>query len=160
MTTIVSELSIAESWIFQMLAGDSTLDTLAQSVGHADMEHAVWPGVAPAGTPEPYVIAAFQGGSDVNALGNGLTRIYSRPEYQVVAMGPAIDLSALNPWAARIDELLHGKSGTLLDDDLTVLGQIYSCVRLRPFTLPETVEGRLYRRLGGLYRLEIQKGAS
>lgn len=154
--TIVTELSIAESWIYQVLAADSALDTLAGG----SVENRIWPGIAPAGTPEPYIILAYQGGRDVNALGNQLARILTRPQYQVVAMGPEITLGTLDPWAARIDECLHGKSGTLLDDDLvTVLGRVYSCIRERPFTLPETVEGRQYRRLGGLYRLDIQKGA-
>ena len=155
--TVVTELSIAESWTYQVLLADATMQTLAGG----QLETRLWPGIAPAGTPEPYVIVAYQGARDVNALGNGLARILSRPEYQVVAMGPAIALGALDPWAARIDELLHGKSGTLLDDPpgLEVLGHVYSCIRIRPFTLPEAVEGKQYRRLGGIYRYEIQKGA-
>lgn len=157
MVTIVTELSIAESWIYQVLAADPVLDALA---GGSGVENRVWPGIAPTGTPEPYIILALQASRDVNGLGSGLARILTRPQYQVVAMGPAITLGTLDPWAARIDELLHGKSGTLLDDDLaTVLGRVLSCVRERPFSLPETVEGRQYRRLGGLYRLEITKGA-
>ncbi len=156
MTTIVTELSIAESWIYQVLSGDPTLDALAGG----SVEDRIWPGIAPIGTPEPYIILAYQGARDVVGLGSGLARILSRPQYQVAAMGPAITLGTLDPWAARIDELLHGKSGSLLDDDLvTVLGRVLSCVRERPFSLPETVEGRQYRRLGGLYRLEITKGA-
>lgn len=157
--TIVTELSIAESWIFQVLAGDAEMDALFMANGSTDAEARVWPGIAPSGTPEPYIIAAFQGGRDVNGLGNGLARIFSRPQYQVVAMGPAITLGKLAPFAARIDTLLHGKSGTLLDDDLTVLGRVLSCVRVRPFSLPEDVAGRQYRRLGGLYEMQIQKGA-
>lgn len=164
MPTIVTELSIGESWIYQVLVGDTTMQALATAAGHGSgaggITKAIWPGIAPAGTAEPYVILAYQGARDVNALGNGLARIMSRPQYQVVAMGPAISLGTLDPWAAQIDTLLHGKSGTLLDDDLvTILGRVYSCIRERPFTLPETVEGRQYRRLGGLYRLDIQKGA-
>jgi hypothetical protein len=153
--TIVTEISIAESWTYQVLAGDPTMQALAGG----NLEGRLWPGIAPAGTVEPYVIMSFQAARDVNALGNGLARILSRPEYQVVAMGPAIALGVLDPWAARIDELLHGKSGTLLDDDLvSVLGRVYSCIRVRPFTLPQAVEGKQYRRLGGIYRYEIQKG--
>ena len=155
MPTIVTELSIGESWIYQVLAGDPALDALAGG----SVEGRVWPGIAPSGTPEPYIIVSLQASRDVNGLGSGLARIFSRVSYQVVAMGPAITLGPLNAWAARIDALLHGKSGTLLDDDLSVLGRVLSSVRERPFTLPETVQGRQYRRLGGIYRLEIQKGA-
>lgn len=157
MVTPITELSIAESWIYQVLAGDPTLDALA---GGSGVENRVWPGIAPSGTPEPYIILAYQGARDVRALGSNLHKFLTRPQYQVVAMGPAITLGTLDPWAARIDELLDGKNGTLLDDDLvTVLGRVLSCIRERPFSLPETVEGRQYRRLGGLYRLEITKGA-
>lgn len=155
----VTELSIAESWIFQVLAADPALDALFTAQGATDAEARVWPGLAPSGTPEPYIISAFQGGRDVNALGSGLARIFSRPQYQVVAMGPSVTAGKLSPFAARIDRLLHGKSGTVLADDLTVVGRILSCVRVRPFSLPENVDGRLYRRLGGLYELQIQLGS-
>ena len=156
----VTELQIAESWIFQMLAADPTLDALFTANGATQAEARIWPGIAPSGTPEPYIITAFQGGRDVNGLGSGLARIFSRPQYQVVAMGPSVTAGKLSPYAARIDRLLHGKSGTVLDDDLvTVLGRILSCVRVRPFSLPETVEGRPYRRLGGLYELQVKLGS-
>lgn len=156
----VTELSIAESWIFQNLAIDPILDALFMAQGSTDAEARIWPGIAPSGTPEPYIIAAFQGGRDVNALGSGLARIFSRPQYQVVAMGPSVTAGKLSPFARRIDARLHGKAGTILDDDgVTVLGRILSCVRVRPFSLPETVEGRPYRRLGGLYELQVKLGS-
>lgn len=149
------ELWIAEAWIYQVLAGDATLEALVPGSTAAET---IWPGVAPTGTPEPYVILAFQGGADVRGLGNRTARIFSSFLYQVAAYGPYATLGRLAPIAKRIDELLDGKSGTILDDDpgATVLGSVLSCVRERPLTLPEVAGGKQYRRLGGVYRLQVQ----
>lgn len=145
------ELWIAESWIYQVLQADATMETLLPGTN----EQTIWPGIAPVGTPEPYVIASFQGSEDINGLGSGLARIMSGILYQVAVYGPFSTLGALAPIAMRIDELLHGKSGELLDG-ATVLGTVLSCVRQRPLTLPEVAGGRQYRRLGGVYRLQVQ----
>lgn len=149
------ELWIAEAWIYQVLAADPVLEAI---VPGSTAEETIWPGIAPTGTPEPYIILAFQGGTDVNALGSGLSRIFSSFLYQVAAYGPYSTLGRLAPIAQRIDELLHGKSGEILDDDpgATVLGTVLSCVRERPLTLPEVAGGKQYRRLGGVYRLQVQ----
>lgn len=147
------ELWIAEAWIYQVLSGDPVLEAIVPGSTAAET---IWPGIAPTGTPEPYVILAFQGGGDVNGLGSGLSRIFSSFLYQVTAYGPYSTLGRLAPIAKRIDELLHGKSGTILDDDATVLGTVLSCVRERPLTLPEVAGGKQYRRLGGVYRIQVQ----
>ena len=145
------ELWIAESWIYQLLQADAILEALLPGTN----AQTIWPGIAPTGTPEPYVIVSFQGSSDVNGLGSGLARILSSVLYQVAAYGPYSTLGKLAPISQRIDELLHGKAGSLLDG-ATVLGTVLSCVRERPLTLPEVAGGRQYRRLGGVYRLQVQ----
>lgn len=147
------ELWIAEAWIYQVLRDDPTLEALLPGTNDAT----IWPGIAPTGTPEPYVILAFQGGADVRGLGNRTARIFSSFLYQVTAYGPYSTLGRLAPIAKRIDELLDGKSGEILDDDeTTVLGTVLSCVRERPLTLPEVAGGKQYRRLGGVYRIQVQ----
>lgn len=147
------ELWIAEAWIYGVLEDDATLEALLPGTNAAT----IWPGIAPTGTLEPYVILAFQGGGDVNGLGSGLSRIFSSFLYQVTAYGPYSTLGVLAPIAKRIDELLHGKSGTILaPDNTTVLGSVLSCVRERPLTLPEIAGGKQYRRLGGVYRIQVQ----
>lgn len=149
--TVVTEITIGEAWIYELLATDPTLNGL----GYDDSR--VWSAIAPAGTPYPYIIITRQASRDVNGLGNRLARIMSSVLFQVAAIDEGPQWEDLAAAAKRIDELLHGKEGTVFDDDgTTPLGYVLSSVREQPFSLVEAVEGKQYRRLGGLYRLQLQ----
>lgn len=151
MVTAVTEISIGEAWIYGVLEGDATLAGL----GYNDSR--IWSAIAPSDTPYPFILVSRQASSDVNGLGNKLARIMSSVLFQVAAHDQGPQWADVAGAAARIDELLHGKAGELLDDDeSTVLGRVLSCVREQPLSIVEAVEGRHYRRLGGLYRLLIQ----
>lgn len=151
MTTAVVEITVGEAWIYELLATDATLNALGVD------ESRVWSAIAPSGTEYPYIIISRQSGRDINGLGNRLARIMSSVLFQVAAIDEGPQWEDLAAVAKRIDELLHGKSGTVFDDDdVTPLGFVLSSVREQPFSLVEAVEGKHYRRLGGLYRLQLQ----
>lgn len=60
---------------------------------------------------------------------------------------------ALGPDAQRIQARLDGRKNVRLEDDYVLL----SCVRESPFAPPPVVfKGVEYRRLGGIYRVQIQ----
>ena len=79
----------------------------------------------------PYILYQYQGGYDVRG----------------VREGPMSGLVAIS---TRIDNLLQAQSGSNVD------GTVIGCVRERPFSLPERVEGRTFSHLGGVYRLWVQ----
>lgn len=151
----LDELSLAEAWIYAVLAGDPELSAMLDG----SPETRIWPNVAPAGTPLPYVVYRYQASRDVRGLGNRTARIMSTPLYQVVGYDEGPQNDDLGPIAVRIDKLLDGKAGTVTDDEAppSVIGRILACWREQPFSLPETVEGKIFRRLGGLYRLQVQR---
>lgn len=53
--------------------------------------------------------------------------------------------------ADRIDVALHAKSG------VSAAGVVHTVVRERPFQLVSVIDGREFRDLGGLYRIQVSK---
>lgn len=135
----MSEPFVAETWLYGTLAGDAAL--MADATG-------VYADVAPEGAIFPFVVFTYQSGRDVVTV-NG-DRIHTWATYQVKAITDRPSYGAVKTIAARIDALLHKAAGATPD------GVIFSCVREEPVRYTEIASGKLYRHLGGLYRLQVQ----
>lgn len=138
------EITVAERWIYSVLAADGALTAAAPGGIHSEL--------APAGTAYPFVVFQWMGADDV--YGTGATRIMVRPLYLVKAVGTGTSKIALETAARRVDALLHQKSNITL-----ATGEVLASHREAPFSLATLENGIQYRHLGGLYRLYIQQGA-
>jgi len=105
--------------------------------------------VAPSGAAYPLVVYSHQGSHDVRGVGP--TRIMASMVYQVkvIGIGSAAGFGAVKAVADRIDSLLHGASGSVVD------GRVLSCVREQGISYVETSGSVAYSHLGGLYRLQV-----
>lgn len=131
-------VNAADGWLYSVLSGDATLAGLVSTrvYGH----------IAPQEAAFPLVLFALQSSSDVQILGPN--RIMTNMHYVVrgVTEGGSFG-GTLKTMAERIDAVLQAASGTV------AAGQVFACVREQPFALVETVQGKQYRHLGGVYRL-------
>ncbi|HOG46292.1 MAG TPA: hypothetical protein PLG21_22210 [Anaerolineae bacterium] len=137
------ELPRIEDWLQEVLAGDAALTALLAK--HKDTGQCVYAYVAPQGAPMPFVVYSHQGSHDVRGVGP--SRIMVSAVYQVKAVGPAASMGALTTAADRLDTLLQGASGTVVD------GAVLACVREQPLSYVEVDSSTRYRHLGGLYRI-------
>lgn len=134
----MNNFSHAGNWIQAKLKADSALNT---AVGGRIFKHP-----APPNTEWPVVTFQTLYGSTTDA--NGHNRVLARPVFVVRAI--AKGGSEPQSIADRIDEVLHGASGSV------EAGWYVGGVFLEgPFELSETVEGQVYRHLGGRYQLAI-----
>lgn len=134
------ETTAVERWLYGLLAGDATLAGL---VGDR-----IYAYVAPLGAALPLVVFAQQAGTDVRVVGPG--RLMAALLYQVRAVGPGPSAAVVAPVAARLDALLQGASGSVVD------GVVLGCTREQPLSYVETEGGESYRHLGGIYRIWAQ----
>lgn len=135
------EVVYADQWLYSQLSADTTLSAL---VGVR-----IYSYVAPAGTPTPFVIYAYQGGQDVAEVGNH--RIFNSGLYQVKAVNQGLSMAEIAPVAHRIDEILHRSSGGVVG------GSILACVREQSISYVEHGNGVRYNHLGGIYRIIVQE---
>lgn len=134
-----AEQAAAERWLYSVLSGDELLAGLGVVGVHAYTTRET--------DAMPYILYQYQGGYDVRGVGPA--RVMAAMLYVVrgVREGPMSGLVAIS---TRIDNLLQAQSGSNVD------GTVIGCVRERPFSLPERVEGRTFSHLGGVYRLWVQ----
>ena len=134
-----AETAAVETWIYGTLADDATLDSLGVT--------GVYSYMAPEDATYPFILFQQQASSDVNAVGPN--RIMAQTVYVIRAVtdGALSSVVAIN---TRIDNLLQAQNGS------NVNGTVIACMRERPFVQVETVEGRSYRHLGGIYRIYVQ----
>lgn len=136
------ETTLVESWLYSRLSTDAAL---AAEVGNR-----IYAYVAPARTATPYVVFSAQSpGFDV--MGVGTARVMLNCLYQVKVVVQDASFSGAKKAADRIDELLHGATGTPAG------GQVLGCVREGPLAYAEVSDGVEYRHLGGLYRIWVQE---
>ncbi len=139
------ELDLGYQWLYSTLSGDSTLASLAPG--------GVWRSLAPPNTTTPYVIFAFQGGTDTtNSRGE---RLLDELVYQVKAVGPAATTGAIADAAARVDQLIGNPPASGIT--INGLGAILASYRETPLAVDELVVGELWCNLGGTYRLLIEQ---
>jgi len=138
----VSETLVAERWLTDVLSNDATLSALI---------HGVYGYVIPGDIDLPCVVFKFFEGNDENGV--GAVRLYSALLYAVEAIGDGESFVALETIANRVDVLLHGRNNLLVEG-----GNIVECIRQRPVSSVEIVEGiTQFRHLGGIYQLIVQE---
>jgi hypothetical protein len=137
----VSDTYKIDTWLYSVLHGDSSLVAAAPGGIYADM--------APLGVTGVYVTYALMAGSDVLTISG--VRMLMRALYVVRATGEGNSYSVVTTAADRIDALLKRTSGS------TSGGLILSCVREEPVRYGELVDGKQFRHLGGLYRIQIEE---
>lgn len=138
------EVMLGFQFLSSTLGGDSTLAGYAPG--------GVWRALAPPSSEAPYVIMAFQAGSDIVTM-NGV-RLIVEATFQAKAVGPASETATIVNAAERIDVLLGGIQG--MRDIAVTGGEILSCYRQSPLQVSELVAGELWESIGGLYRLQIE----
>lgn len=129
-----------DQWLYGVLSGDATLSSL---VGGR-----IYGYIAPQDAPLPFVVYSHQEGHDVRGVGPA--RIMASLVYQVKAVGQGGSFAPLKPIADRLDQLLQGASGTIVD------GRVLMCVREQTVEYVEVDDGVQYRYLGGLWRIIAQ----
>lgn len=134
-----------DQFMYSKLAADSTL-LAALAAGTSSL----YAEIAPQGASFPFVLWGTLSAEDDEYANND--RIWCN--CVVVVRGLAMQESfagALKTIATRIDTVLHKQSGVATD------GQVYACVRIRPFRMVETLPGgEQVRHLGGVYRLYVK----
>lgn len=135
------ELNIAERFIFSKLRNDATLVAMSSLTR-------IFNPVAPQGSLFPYIIFAYQGGSDTMVL-NGI-RVFSQVLYQVKVVDKNTSFSVADPIFARIDEVLHKSFGSVLE------GYVLGAIREGQISYPEVIQDVTYLHRGGIYRLFAQ----
>lgn len=135
----MNETWTIDSWLYQTLHGDAVLLGLISDV-YAD--------VAPPPAVLPFLVYSLQDADDVITV-NGL-RIMTAATYQVRVVTDSESYGTIKTAVERADSLLHRSSGEAAG------GIVISCVREAPIRYTELVSGKLYRHLGGFYRLQVQ----
>ncbi len=137
-----SEVMAGFQWLYSVLMADSMLAGYAPG--------GLWRSMAPPGTATPYMMMAFQGGTDSTTL-NGYRELVDAL-YQVKAVGPASISAQIANAAARLDALI----GSPPTKGSVPGAYISASYRDSPLQMDELVAGELWTNIGGLYRLEIQ----
>lgn len=137
-----TETTAAEKWLYETLHNDATI--------LAVVSHRIYSYQAPQGTAFPYIVFEL---SDAprDVVGVGARRIWSNLYYVVRVVWEGQGMAAYKSTVARIDTLLHARSGTSNSD-----GHVLGCVRESPVSYVEDDDGRRYNHQGGLYRLWAQ----
>lgn len=130
----MSDLSIALQFVRQQCAGDAA--------------GGVHPGVAPPGTPTPYVTVQFYGGS--NALGVAGAKLMSKTQWLVEVWAPETAYAAIEAATQAIFTHLHQQKHVSVPD-----GAVLSCLQLQPRFNFEDVQGVQWIRQGGVYQIEV-----
>lgn len=135
------EIGLCYQWLVSTLT-DTTLQGYAPG--------GVRRGMAKTGTSTPFVIVAYQAGSDNTTM--NAVRVMDNLLFQVRASGPASSTTAIVNAASRIDALIDGQRNQAITG-----GVVLCCYRDSPLQYDELVSGELWSNFGGLYRIEIQQ---
>ncbi len=133
------ELDIIETWLYTVLAGDTTLNTDLGLGGRVYAE--LDPDTA------TYPICVFASAAPEDIMVTGSVRILTKDIYRVEIIGKGSGFGALAALVDRVDTLLHRQSGAVGS------GGVSSCVREAPITRIEVRDGVRYYHRGGEYRI-------
>ena len=144
---MASETLGIDEWLIATLTGDGTLAGLVGA--------RVFTEQAPIGTVFPCVV--IRSISTDDQMGSGQNRIMVTEQRLVEGVHQVQDFGSLRAIADRIDALLHLKpaAGSVIAGSWSGV-TVLSSTRLRPSRLSEDIDGRHYRRLGGLYQINAQ----
>lgn len=137
----MAEITTVDAWLYATLSADATLTGLVGTRIYLDQ--------APEGASFPFVVFQLQAAErDLVVIGGG--RVWSSGLWLVRGVDKATSFTTLKSIEARIDALLHAKSGSVTG------GTVYECVREEPFRLTEVVDRVRYLHLGGIYRIKAK----
>lgn len=144
---MASETLGIDEWLIATLTGDATLTGLVGA--------RVFTEEAPIGTTFPCVVIRTISTDD--QMGAGQNRIMVTEQRLVEGIHQARDFGGLRAIADRIDALLHLKpaAGSVIAGSWSGV-TILSSTRLRPSRFIEDIDGRHYRRLGGIFQINAQ----
>jgi hypothetical protein len=135
----MAESTTIDLWLNTALSGDASLAAVVGTRIYSDL--------APDGAALPMVVYQMQAANDL--MTNGAARVWANTLFLVRGVAQRVSYDGdLITMANRIDAVLHGASGSNAE------GNVWECVRERPFRLTEVgADGKQYRHLGGLYRI-------
>ena len=136
----VHEKLYTDAWIVKRLEDDATLNSLISGVFNE---------LIPSDRSLPAVRFHLHVGRDQQGVGTH--RLTSRMTYLIVAVCRGNSPAPLVPIANRIDELLHGASGSSATID------VMSVVRTEPFSLSTLEDGVHYWHVGGMYEFQVNQ---
>lgn len=116
----------------------------------------VYKDFAPEGVAEPYVVFSFHAGEDLEAVGTGRRRLFTRPLYLVKAVGK--DYIKVAKLSSIIDAALEGipqGAPTAIAAIDGVTYQVSGCYREQPVHYAEVDNNARYEHMGGLYRIFV-----
>lgn len=145
----MAETARARAFIASTLKGDATFKALSSGI-----ENRIFDRPAPAGTAYPLVRLELRSpGEDLMVI--GAQRIWSSPLILVYVATDKPSTGSIELLADRLDALLHRASGTLAATSGAGAASIWTCIRERPFDLPDSSVSPAVSRLGGEYRVTV-----
>jgi hypothetical protein len=148
-------LTVAD-WVTDTLVGDSMPVTGLQALlggSQASAAGRVWEGVAPEGTPYPFL--TFTVGEIRVVGGVGLVEIMARIPLTLKAVTQGESYAPLVPLVNRAVALISGQAN-IPTVTPGIAGLVLTCERIGGIQYPERDGGIEYRHLGGLYEVLAQ----
>lgn len=147
---MASETLGIDEWLMAVLSGDATLTALL-AAGAAS----IFAESAPANSLLPLVV--FRSVDSQDVVGQNASRIMVTEQRLVEGICEGESYTPVKAIAERIDTLIHRKPDPASQTIGTWSGvTLLSSDRLRVSRLAEELEGRHYRRLGGIYNISAQ----
>lgn len=141
---------ILSEWVVAALVGDAQMAAALGVVGPETVGARVWEGIAPEGTPYPFV--TFTVAEPQDWTGVGTTRVMSKVGLTVKATSRGRSYAPIKAVAQRIDAALQG----VLNVPTSGGGRVLSVIRQNGLQYPEQDGGEDYRHLGGVYEAHVQ----
>lgn len=142
MSNEIETVDLVETWLYSTLHGDVTLAALVDG-------RIVGPVAALGDFEVPFVVFSLAGTRDIAA--NDGTIIDTSSIYVVKAVGAGSSWDTVRAIAARVHNLIHGKTYTFPG------GGSLTCARERIVAYPEEEAGQQFRHLGGQYRIRASR---
>ena len=128
---------------------DSTVVAAWITSALASLSAGIYEGVAPVGAAEPYIVFSFVTAPDTATVSGDI--VWTRPDVDVKAVCEGGSFTPLTSLAAGIHAALHGVRYESTDN-----GTIYASRRVASIRYTETSGGKVYRHLGGTYRIQAK----
>jgi hypothetical protein len=146
--TTGAEVEAGYRWLEGALQGDASLIALVRPGG--DDGTATNADRVPDNVSLPAIMFAYQGGTGTRVVDREL---YLSGVWQVKVLTEEDGLDQAGPIAKRLHQVLEGRNAEVIPGDF---GTLHQCTRESVLSLQETDEtGRVFRHLGGLYRLLV-----
>lgn len=146
---MADEQNLVETWLHSVL-NDPADPVLPDAVPGKFWKDKL-PQINPDGVGVTYPAGVFALISGVDLMVHNTIRVWNNQLWKVVVFAKSGDDGTVSEAVSRIDALLHGAAGIVVDG-----GLIASCVREQVISLPEAEPGGVeYRQRGGQYRIKV-----